>query len=88
MTKRMKEEIENFKSKNGNNTYTTKDLLMYIVQRVDSLPCEEHLNKISNVELVSKTDIQEVKTLIKQWRWFAGILLTVVLAVIGLSTQV
>lgn len=33
----MKEVIEEFKKQNGNNTYTQKEMLMYVVARIDKI---------------------------------------------------
>ena len=77
--KDMEEEIKKFKQENGNNNFTQKDLLMYIVRRIDDLPCEEHLQLV----LEKSGDIKEIKAQIKQWKWTAGILLTLILTLIG-----
>lgn len=77
MSEHIKKAINDFKTENGNDTFTQKDLLMYLVKRIDDLPCVAHMG-----------EIKEVKTLVKQWRWFAGILLTIVLSIVALSTQV
>ena len=77
MSKQIKETVKKFKEKNGNNTFTQKDLLMYIVQRIDNLPCVEHMSLI-----------QETKAILKTWTWVAGVLITVMLAVVGFSTLI
>ncbi len=37
MTLKMKEEIESFKANNGNANFTTKELVMYSIQRIDNM---------------------------------------------------
>jgi len=81
LTEQIKKAIENFKEKNGNEHYTEKDLLMYIVQRMDNLPCNEHLKTMYNIKAGMETNAR----LIKHWQWTAGILLTLILTIIGLS---
>lgn len=50
MSKSIKEEINKFKEKNGNDNFSTKELIIYAIQRLDNLPCEAHINKISTIE--------------------------------------
>lgn len=33
----MKEDIDDFKSKNGNNNFTTKEILMYVATKVEKI---------------------------------------------------
>ena len=84
MSKQITETIKKFKEENGNNTFTQKDLLMYIVQRIDNLPCADHIKSIGEI----KGDVKTIYSTLKSWRWTAGILMTIILAVIGFSTLI
>ena len=66
ISERIKEGIEKFKAENGNSHFKESELLMYIVHRLDNLPCTEHLERISDV-------CNEVKS----WKWIAGILVSI-----------
>lgn len=46
----IKEVIKQFKEENGNDTFTNKDFLIYLVQRVDNLPCDSQISKISKMD--------------------------------------
>ena len=47
---RIRKAVEEFKYENGNDNFSQKDLLMYIVKRIDNLPCEKHVQQIANVD--------------------------------------
>jgi len=79
MTEGIREKIEEFKHENGNNNFTNKEMLMYLIKRLDNLPCEEHLGIIYTMQ----NDVEHNKRMFKTWRWIAGILLTTILALIG-----
>jgi len=74
MDNKIKQAVNNFRQQNGNENFTNKEMLMYIVQRLDNLPCNEHM-----------TLIQELRGITKTWKWTAGILLTIIIAMIGIS---
>ena len=63
---RIKQTIEKFKTENGNVKLPNSDMLMYLVARMDDLPCAEHLG-----------DIKKLQATMKSWIWFAGILVTI-----------
>ena len=46
MTEKIQNEIDKFISENGNANFTHKDLLIYIVQKIDNLPCVSHVKTI------------------------------------------
>jgi len=86
LSKEIRDEINNFKNKNGNNAFTQKEMIMYLMQkidkihnRIDNLPCSEHMGIMLTTE-------GEVKNLIKQnesKRWIIGILLGVCITLFG-----
>ena len=76
MSKEIKDTIEEFKMRNGNATFTQKDLLMYLVERVDNLPCMEHMGDIKGIE----GDIKNLHHLLKDWKWYAGVIVSIMIA--------
>lgn len=67
--KEISEAIKQFKKENGNDAYTTKDLLIYIMNKLDSidekfddLPCESHFGFMS-----------EMKGTLRTIKWVVGI---------------
>jgi hypothetical protein len=44
---KIKKAVEEFKQENGNKEYQLDDLVIYILKRVDNLPCEKHASTIS-----------------------------------------
>jgi len=71
MSKNIKEAVEEFKKQNGNNNFKNSDLLMYIVHRLDRLPCKEHLG-----------EIKEANATVRSWKWVAGILITITYSIL------
>ena len=71
ITEKIRQGIEKFKEENGNVHFKESELLMYIVHRLDSLPCDNHLEKISDV-------CNEVKS----WKWIAGVLVSITFSTI------
>lgn len=69
--------VEEFKKENGNETFQTKDLVIYLVKRMDNLPCEAHVSRIAGLEARIKT-----------WTWVAGILITLFLVITSLVTAI
>ena len=69
--------VEEFKKENGNETFQTKDLVIYLVKRMDNLPCGAHVSRIAGLEARIKT-----------WTWISGILITLFLIIISLSMAV
>lgn len=51
----IKQIVEQFKIENGNKSIPLDDMMIYTMHRVDSLPCREHMETISNVK--GKIDI-------------------------------
>ncbi len=47
MSKRIKEEIERFKSMNGNANFTQKEMLWYVMSKVDTLVSDTAATKSS-----------------------------------------
>lgn len=43
---KIKKAVEEFQKENGNNNYPLKELVIYLVKRVDDLPCERHARTI------------------------------------------
>jgi len=84
MDNKIKKAVEEFKQENGNEKFTTKDMLMYLVHRVDDLPCAKHIDEIGEI----KGDVKTIYSTLKSWRWTTGILMTIILAVIGFSTLI
>lgn len=72
MTENIKKAVETFDNKNGNKDYSNKDLLKYIVHRLDSLPCIEQGNII-----------RELQTTISNLKWFAGLLIGINFSFVG-----
>ena len=50
----IKETAENFRKENGNNKIADNDLLIYIMTKIDTLPCTNHLASITTVETRQK----------------------------------
>ena len=67
--------VDEFKKANGNEKYSTNDLVMYLVKRIDDLPCENHVSRIAAVEARIKT-----------WTWVAAILIPLFIIIIELSS--
>lgn len=63
----IKETADKFRKENGNNNIDSNDLLIYIMTKVDTLPCSSHLASISVVE-----------TRLKMMMWGVGIGLSVI----------
>ena len=72
MSDKITKAIEQFKEENGNNNFTNKDLLIYLVKRIDDLPCEQH-----------NVSIAKAITTLKNWKWFAGVLISLNFSIIG-----
>jgi len=81
MTEKIRKAVEDFKNENGNNIYSQKDLLMYIVKRIDNLPCNEHMRVIYKME----GDIKNIGIFMRTWKWIVSILITILISMIGLS---
>ena len=81
MNNKIKEAVTHFKNENGNEKFTQKEMLMYIVQRLDNLPCAAHIEAIGNIN----GDIKTIYSMFKSWRWTMGVLLTILIGLIGLS---
>lgn len=65
-------EIANkFRSDNGNKHINNSDMLIYIMEKVDNLPCVDHMSTID-----------EVKAKVESWTWIGGILITVFLTLL------
>jgi len=79
MTNKIKAGIEKFKSENGNSNFTQKEILMYIVSRLDNLPCDQHLETMGRLQ----TDIKMLYQKFRNWRWIATILFSTIVAIIG-----
>lgn len=52
--KNIKKVAEEFRKKNGNERINNTDLLIYIMSKVDNLPCVPHVEKIARVETRQK----------------------------------
>ena len=50
----IKETAEKFRKENGNNKIADNDLLIYIMTKIDTLPCANHLASITTVETRQK----------------------------------
>ncbi len=59
----MKKEIEDFKSSNGNNVFTNKEMIMYIISKVDKI--DDRLDSYIETISANKTSISNIKTFIK-----------------------
>jgi len=91
MSPEIKEAVNSFKAANGNKDFTNKDLLMYLITRVDALeleidtklaqlPCVQHYNDV----LINKDDITRLKTTNKILALVIGTALTIFGLVIGI----
>jgi hypothetical protein len=72
MTDEIKQAIYEFNKENGNIEYNNKDLLKYIIQRLDRLPCVVHGEMI-----------RDSLTTINNFKWFAGILIGINFSLLG-----
>ncbi len=61
MSKKIREEIEAFKKQNGNVNFTQKEMLWYLMSKVDNL--SSHEARITNVE----------KTTSRHWKIIMGV---------------
>ena len=52
--KEITEKGDYYRKKNGNDKILTDDMLFYIIDRIDNLPCMEHLCTISELSGVIK----------------------------------
>jgi len=87
----IEKKIEAFKNRNGNKEYKQKDLLMYIVeemmyirQRIDSLPCDSNLKmfkedvaKVTGAISNTNSEIKDIERQLTDWKWIAGLLITI-----------
>ena len=71
----MKEEIKQFKERNGNAHFTQKDMIMYVISKVDCID-----RKIGDGAGKIATNQANIKTLY----WILGILVTISIASLGL----
>lgn len=46
----IKETAEKFRKENGNNKIDNNDLLIYIMTKIDNLPCEPHVKIIQDTK--------------------------------------
>lgn len=65
--KLIKDTAERFKEENGNSKIDNNDLLIYIMTRIDSLPCKPHLKTITKIDTRQKMTM-----------WLVGIGLSVI----------
>jgi len=54
MPTKMQEAISQFKNKNGDNNFSSKDMLKYIIYRIDDLPCKAHITMMTKTEARTK----------------------------------
>ena len=69
--KEIKKVAEKFRADNGNKRIPDNDLLIYIMTKVDNLPCNTHIEKISYCA-----------STIKQLKWIVGLLFSAIFALI------
>jgi len=72
MSEEIQEAVEKFLNKNGNKKYTNNQLIIYALEKIDRLPCLKHM-----------TIIENSATTIKNFKWFAGILISMNFTLIG-----
>lgn len=72
----MKEIIEQIKSKNGNVSFTNKDLLWYMVAKIDKI--DDRLNNQVNLCNKRFIKIEENKLNKKDYAWITGTIITIV----------
>jgi len=82
---KIKKAVDEFKSENGNEKYTQKELLMYIIKRLDKLPCEEHVTLLLTKCGEFEIELENVKTQLTNYKWFAGFILGIVGVFIALK---
>ena len=73
---KIRKAVEEFKQENGNNNFTQKDLLMYVVKRIDDLPCENHMAKIAE----ACSDVKNIYWILGGVIALYGILVGIVIA--------
>jgi len=81
MVKKLKETVEAFKRENGNNDFTQKDMVIYLVQKVDKIH-----DKIENGSEKIGSNRQKIcanQTAIKYHHWIIGGICAVLFSVIG-----
>ena len=52
--KMIRKAVEEFKKENGNENFSQKEMLMYLITRLDNLPCEQHIKTIAGNAARSK----------------------------------
>ena len=73
--KLIKETADKFRAENGNSNIDNNDLLIYIMTKIDALPCSEHLS-----------DILSSKTWITVLKWYIPISTAIMLSLFGYIT--
>jgi len=72
----IKETAERFKKENGNDSYTQKDMTIYLVDRMDKL--YEVFTKGSNKIAINSTNIEatdkRIDSLVKMFKWIGMII--------------
>ena len=54
MPTKMQEAINRFNNQNGDSNFSNKDMLKYIIYRIDSLPCDKHITLMAKTEARTK----------------------------------
>ena len=70
---KIKKAVEEFNMQNGNNEVRQKDLLIYIMTKIDNLPCDKVANKVT-----------KNSTWLAIFKWYIPISISIILALIGL----
>jgi hypothetical protein len=77
MTENIKKAVSEFKKTNGNHDYTQKELIMYIIKRIDDLPCIEHVSRIQDNDTRGKILL-----------WINGVEITMIISLILLIINI
>lgn len=89
----IKEEVAKFKETNGNQSFSPKDMMMYLVSRIDKI--DEKFNrfddKITSVHATlnkGSGKIASNKTAIYYLKWAVGIIIGLMAATLGVVAKI
>lgn len=81
--------IEKFDKMNINTNYTQRDLLKYLISKVDDL--EDKMDDIVNNHINTLTrDVASIKTTISNFKWFfgGGAMIAIIIAIISVCLAI
>lgn len=81
----IKEEVETFRRQNGNNAFTIKDMMTYVVSRIDKIDekfnrVDEKITKVHQTLSDGSGKIASNRTAISYLKWGVGVIITLIAA--------